>query len=92
MRIGKREVPVGAFADFGDPNFVDVLVPDHLAESLGVRGRNELIVGAGSGVTLETLGKDLRAAAGKGAARVVRLAALPAGGSRTSPAKGENIW
>lgn len=71
--MGKRDVLVGAFADVGVPNFADVLLPDHMAEAFGLRGPDVLIVGAGSGVTIETLGKRLRAATGKGAARIVRL-------------------
>ena len=73
LNVGKRDVPVGAFADVGVPNFADVLLPDHLAEVFGLRGPDVLIVGASSGVTIETLGKRLRAAAGRGAARIVRL-------------------
>jgi hypothetical protein len=73
ITVGGAEVQVGAFADVGVPNFADVLLPDHMAEQMGVRGPDVLIVGAETGVTIETLGKRLRAAAGRKAARVVRL-------------------
>ena len=85
LALGKREVSVGAFADVGVPNFADVLLPDHMAEEFDLSGPDVLIVGARSGVTLETLGKRLRSAAGKRVARIVRL--LPDDPAPVEPAE-----
>ena len=85
LALGKREVSVGAFADVGVPNFADVLLPDHMAEEFDLSGPDVLIVGARSGVTIETLGKRLRSAAGKRVARIVRL--LPDDPAPVEPAE-----
>lgn len=73
LDLGGEEVRVGAFADNGTPNFADVVVD---SQSLDLDGRpRAVVVGAKSGVTLETLAKDLRRKVP--GARLVRL--VPSG-------------
>ena len=71
LRIEGKEVAVGAFADVGVPNFADVLMAQHSAQGMNAGSPDVLIVGARSGVTIESLGKRIRSVA-RGA-RIVRL-------------------
>ncbi|MGH2747818.1 MAG: D-alanyl-D-alanine carboxypeptidase family protein [Actinomycetota bacterium] len=73
LDLGGERVRVGAFADNGTPNFADVVVD---SQSLDLGGRpRAVVVGAKSGITLETLAKDLRRKVP--GARLVRL--VPSG-------------
>ena len=51
---------VGAFADNGMPNIADIIVSTRVARGMKIGSPNVLVVGAKTGTTIETLGKDLR--------------------------------
>lgn len=51
---------VGAFADNGMPNIADIVVSMRVARGMRIGSPNVLVVGAKTGTTIETLGKDLR--------------------------------
>ncbi|MGI8774944.1 MAG: M15 family metallopeptidase [Actinomycetota bacterium] len=51
---------VGAFADNGVPNIADVIVQNGAERQLDLGAPKLYVIGAESGVTIETLGKDLR--------------------------------
>lgn len=53
-------IEIGAFADNGTPNLADVVVSTQVARGLDLGSPNVLVVGAKTGTTIETLGKDLR--------------------------------
>lgn len=59
IKIAGRRLNVTAFADNGAPNHADVLVADFRGEELGITESRLLVVGAESGVTLESLGETL---------------------------------
>jgi hypothetical protein len=60
LTIGKSSVRVGAFADNGIPNLADVLVSQRVARRMSLGGPRLLVIGAKTGVTIETLGRDLQ--------------------------------
>ncbi len=60
IKIGGKSLNVTAFAENGTPNFADVLVADFRGEELGIGGSDLLVVGAKSGITLESLGATLK--------------------------------
>jgi hypothetical protein len=60
LRIADGTVKVGAFADNGIPNIADVLVSPQVARTFRLGEPRVLVVGAKTGVTIETLGRDLR--------------------------------
>lgn len=51
---------VGAFADNAVPNIADILVNNGTERTLNLGRPTLVLVGAGSGVTIESLGRDLR--------------------------------
>ncbi|HVM35285.1 MAG TPA: D-alanyl-D-alanine carboxypeptidase family protein [Actinomycetota bacterium] len=57
---GAGVLPVGAWADNGKPNVADLLVDEQHADKLGIGAPRSVLVGAKTGVTLETLRKDLK--------------------------------
>jgi hypothetical protein len=59
--VGRSPIRVGAFADNGIPNIADVLISPQVARKVGLGGPKVLVVGAKSGVTIESLGRDLKA-------------------------------
>ena len=61
-KIIVKELPldIGAFADNGTPNIADVVVSTQVARGLRLGSPNVVVVGAKTGTTLETLGKDLK--------------------------------
>jgi hypothetical protein len=59
IAIRKFPIDVGAFADNGTPNIADVLVSTQVARGLRLGAPNLLVVGAKTGTTIQTLGKDL---------------------------------
>lgn len=65
ISIGGTDFAVGALADNGTPNIVDVLVQNGAEKQLDLGAPRAAVVGAESGVTIQRLGRDLRAA-GKG--------------------------
>ena len=60
VTIGKTTVQVGAFADNGTPNIADMIVSTRVARAMRLGAPRILVVGAKTGTTIETLGKDLR--------------------------------
>lgn len=60
LAIGRSTIEVGAFADNGIPNIADVLVSPQVARQVKLGGPRLLVVGAKSGTTIESLGRDLR--------------------------------
>lgn len=60
VTIGKTTVQVGAFADNGTPNIADMIVSTRVARAMRLGAPRVLVVGAKTGTTIETLGKDLR--------------------------------
>ena len=60
ISIEKTKIPVGAIADNGVPNFADLLIQSNRERSHGLGAPELYVVGAKSGVTIETLGKDLK--------------------------------
>jgi hypothetical protein len=60
ITIQALPMDIGAFADNGTPNIADVIVSTQVARGLGLGAPNLLVVGAKSGTTLETLGRDLK--------------------------------
>lgn len=60
VTVAGTRYPVGAFADNGVPNFADVLVQDGDEKFLGLGEPRIVVVGAKSGVTVETLQRDLK--------------------------------
>ncbi|HEV3485967.1 MAG TPA: hypothetical protein VG106_11205, partial [Vicinamibacterales bacterium] len=65
---------VGAFADNGMPNIADIVVSTRVARAMKIGSPNVLVVGAKTGTTIETLGKDLRKQLPK--ARLQRIRAV----------------
>lgn len=61
LLVGRSPIRVGAFADNGIPNIADVLISPQIARRVGLGGPKILVVGAKSGVTIESLGRDLKA-------------------------------
>lgn len=53
-------IQVGAFADNGIPNIADLLVSPQVARQVKLGGPRLIVVGAKSGTTIESLGRDLR--------------------------------
>jgi hypothetical protein len=72
ISIGDTRFAVGAIAENGTPNVADLLVTGN-AQKLELGDPTLYIVGAGSGVTVQALRKDLAAVAGN--ARLKRLIA-----------------
>jgi hypothetical protein len=70
--VGRSPIRVGAFADNGIPNIADVLVSPQVARQVKLGGPKVLVVGAKTGVTIEALGRDLKARL-PGAARLRRI-------------------
>lgn len=60
VQIGGTTFQVGAFADNGVPNIADVLIQDGADRKLDIPPATTFIVGAESGVTVETLGEDIK--------------------------------
>ncbi|HEV3472287.1 MAG TPA: M15 family metallopeptidase [Actinomycetota bacterium] len=60
VTVGKTTVKVGAFADNGMPNLADMIVSTRVARAMKLGAPTVLVVGAKTGTTIETLGKDLR--------------------------------
>lgn len=63
VKISGTSFRVGALADNGTPNVVDVLVQNGAERQLDLGAPRMAVVGARSGVTIQKLGRDLRAAA-----------------------------
>lgn len=63
VKISGTSFRVGALADNGTPNIVDVLVQNGAERQLDLGAPRIAVVGARSGVTIQRLGRDLRAAA-----------------------------
>lgn len=59
--LGRSSIRVGAFADNGVPNIADVVVSAQVARRMDLGGPKVLVVGAKTGVTIEALGRDLKA-------------------------------
>lgn len=60
IRVGKTTVQIGAFADNGMPNIADMIVSTRVARAMKLGAPTVLVVGAKTGTTIETLGKDLQ--------------------------------
>jgi hypothetical protein len=60
IAIQQLSLDIGAFADNGTPNIADVVVSTQVARSLRLGAPNVLVVGAKTGTTIQTLGKDLK--------------------------------
>ncbi len=60
LLVARSAIKVGAFADNGNPNIADVLVSAEVARRMELGSPRVLVVGAKTGVTIETLGRDLR--------------------------------
>ena len=60
LRLGNSAIQVGAFADNGVPNIADVLVSPQVARQVDLGAPRVLVVGAKTGVTIESLGRDLK--------------------------------
>jgi hypothetical protein len=58
--VGKTTVQIGAFADNGTPNIADMIVSTRVARAMKLGAPTVLVVGAKTGTTIETLGKDLQ--------------------------------
>lgn len=72
IEIEGTKVKVGAIADNGVPNFADVLVQSNRERSHGIGAPLFYVIGAESGTTIQTLGKDLRRAL-PGSAKLRRI-------------------
>lgn len=87
VRIGGRAFRIGAFADNGTPNVADVLVDAVVGSDIGASRTKMLAIGAKSGVTVEALGRDLRAKLpGARWQRLVSRAAATAAPAPAAPA------
>lgn len=62
VKISGTSFRVGALADNGTPNIVDVLVQNGAERQLDLGAPRIAVIGARSGVTIQRLGRDLRAA------------------------------
>ena len=60
LTIGTTPFDIGAIADNGEPNIADVLVQNGAADELGLGPARTLIVGAGTGASVDAIGKALR--------------------------------
>jgi hypothetical protein len=60
LTIGTTPFDIGAIADNGVPNFADVLVQNGAADELGLGPPRTLIVGAGTGASVDAIGKAIR--------------------------------
>jgi hypothetical protein len=60
LTIGTTPFDIGAIADNGVPNFADVLVQNGAADELGLGPARTLIVGAGTGASVDAIGKAIR--------------------------------
>ena len=83
--IGKNAIRVGAFADNGIPNIADVLVSPKVARGMDLGGPKVIVVGAKTGVTIESLGRDLKARLPGASLRRIRPETQTGGGSTTAP-------
>lgn len=72
VAFGRKEIPVGAFADNGTPNLGDVMISQGLGRSARLRESHELIVGTEEGADLSAITARLRKSIG-GIERVERL-------------------
>ncbi|HVL65240.1 MAG TPA: D-alanyl-D-alanine carboxypeptidase family protein [Actinomycetota bacterium] len=80
---GVGPVAVGAWSDNGRPAVADILVDEQHLEALGAGPPRLVLVGAKTGVTLETLGRDIKKVLPR--ARLRRLTPT-AGPDRRAPA------
>ena len=83
IKIKDLDLAVGALADNGIPNVADILVSNHLGETLGLDRGNLLMVGAREGAPIEPLGRALRKKLPS--ARLTRLATAGASDAPSSP-------
>ena len=60
LTIGTTPFDIGAIADNGVPNFADVLVQNGAADELGLGPARTLIVGAGTGASVDAIGKAIK--------------------------------
>lgn len=61
LSLAGTRFPVGALADNGTPNIVDVLIQNGAERQLDLGAPKIAVIGAESGVTIQRLGRDLRA-------------------------------
>lgn len=60
IAVAGLPVEIGAFAENGIPNIADVVISTQLSRGFKLGAPNVLVVGAKSGVTIQTLGRDLK--------------------------------
>lgn len=75
IRLARRGIHVGAFADNGAPNVADVLVDLSVGQQLNLGGNEVLTIGARSGTPVDLLGKQLE----RRAPGALLLPLIPAG-------------
>ncbi len=83
--VGRSPVRVGAFADNGIPNIADVLVSPQVARRMDLGDPKVLVVGAKTGVTIESLGRDLKVRLPGAQLRRIRPETGTSGGTPSAP-------
>ena len=87
VTIGKTTVSIGAFADNGMPNIADMIVSTSVARAMKLGAPKVLVVGAKTGTTIETLGKDLKKKLPGADLKRIRVVTS----SRSQPAAPQNV-
>ena len=78
LDIGEGSFAVGAFADNGVPNTLDVMVANHVADGLGLPQAHELVVGTGRKAKLVRVRAALKRIAPRANVKAIRASNPPA--------------
>jgi hypothetical protein len=89
--IEGTEYQVGAFADNGVPNFVDILLANHATEALDLPPAHKLVVGTKATAKLPLIRKALAHAAPRARIKVLRAADPPVAPEALGQAQGSLI-